>query len=243
MWVHIHKAAGTTMCKMAREMAESVAFPVKNCNYLGVWFDGYKALATGTMGKSTWTTCSQRRKLFKENNFTWAAIEREVGEGDLCFNDFVYGTVVRQPIDRMESSVNFEEFWYYGEQIACIKRGQCKDQGKFTMFDNYMVRSLLGYDGMWLPPGGVTKSHLQKAVRLLERFDLVLPLEFLDCPQVVAKMDRVLGWHVATMGRRNDHFHAIPFSEGERNDIREINRYDRALYEHFAAKFSSCANK
>jgi len=39
VFTHIHKNAGSTMCKAAKEAGESVVKPGVNCNYRGDAFD------------------------------------------------------------------------------------------------------------------------------------------------------------------------------------------------------------
>lgn len=47
-------------------------------------------------------------------------------------------------------------------------------------FNNYYIRFLLGRDeGAKIPWDGVTEDHFNKAKRILEAFDLVVPIDFL----------------------------------------------------------------
>merc|ERR1712087_642618 len=63
-------------------------------------------------------------------------------------------------------------------------------------FDNFIVRTLGGFDTMRLPPGGVNQSHLEHALEVLSRFHLVIPLEHMHSNLAKANMDKVLGWHI-----------------------------------------------
>jgi hypothetical protein len=47
------------------------------------------------------------------------------------------------------------------------------------MFDNLMVRSVLGKDAFFVAPGGINATHLADAKAALLAFDLVLPLELI----------------------------------------------------------------
>jgi hypothetical protein len=61
------------------------------------------------------------------------------------------------------------------------------------MFDNLMVRSVLGNDAFFIAPGGINATHLADAKAVLSDFDLVLPLELVGRDMWEPLMQR-LGW-------------------------------------------------
>ena len=61
------------------------------------------------------------------------------------------------------------------------------------MFDNLMVRSVLGKDAFFIAPGGINATHLADAKAVLSEFDLVLPLELIGRDMWEPLMLR-LGW-------------------------------------------------
>merc|ERR1712048_1191666 len=94
LWVHIHKAAGTTMCALAKINGERVVKPNRNCNWD---FDGsIDILTTST------PSCKGRADHFNKNGYTWGQIERELYDGAIC-PDFDYGIMLRDPIKLRQS--------------------------------------------------------------------------------------------------------------------------------------------
>jgi len=66
-------------------------------------------------------------------------------------------------------------------------------QRQAAMFDNLMVRSVLGKDAFFIAPGGINATHLADAKAVLSEFDLVLPLELIGRDMWEPLMLR-LGW-------------------------------------------------
>merc|ERR1719198_636669 len=91
---------------------------------------------------------------------------------------------------------------------------------------------------MVLPLGGVNESHFNAAKALLEKFDLVIPLEHITSELARSIMDANLGWHVEdTAKATNKNEHAIKFSPDDVARVREVNRFDMALYDYFAKQY------
>eukprot|EP00959_Pyramimonas_sp_CCMP1952_P213812 4473818-Pyramimonas_sp.AAC.1 len=69
------------------------------------------------------------------------------------------------------------------------------------MFDNFYVRSLLGPEGLRLPPGGVTKEHKERAMSVLERFSLVIPSQYVR-ESLWPVLDTTFKWRLADDSRQ-----------------------------------------
>merc|ERR1719401_847772 len=68
-------------------------------------------------------------------------------------------------------------------------------------FDNHMVRAILGPEVFALPIGQITDEHAQAAIKLLDKFDLVITLESLanNASSAAQKsLNAVLGWNLKT---------------------------------------------
>lgn len=245
MWVHLHKNAGSTMCIWARLNAkEKCVKPWANCNSLTLGDDW---IQNGLATKRNWTTCEKRAALFHSKNFTWGQIEREVSDGDLCMDDFLYGIMLRDPTKRLQSYINGNSIPDYRQWIKCVaaadarmcpKKGGMRVQGQgHENFDNFLVRTLGGYDVMSLPPGAVNATHYEAARLLLKRFDLVVVLEQLHTQATKAAMDRVLGWHPEgpPMGEYKDKrgWRKVTFDPEDVRKLRDINKFDEELYYQF----------
>lgn len=243
MWVHVHKNGGSTMCIWARLKAkEKCVTPWANCNSLTLGDDWLEhALAKNR----SWTTCAARTAFFRQNRFTWGQIERELSEGDVCMDDFIYGIMLRDPIKRIESYANSHGIPDSTSWIKCVmqadaskcpqKRGVRIMGRGWENYDNFLVRTLGGYDVMSLPPGGVNATHYEAALMLLKRFDIVSVLEQLDTKESKAAMDRVLGWHPEGPPKAAK-FHTVVFPERATEDLRRINKFDYDLYNYFARR-------
>lgn len=262
MYFHIHKSGGTIMCAQAVEKGERV---VQSGHYCGSnefhdwaalgdwpWFVEVGYFFNHTCAECS-HTCADRVAMFGDE-YTWNSVERQLDSGDLCFDDFVYVTIMRETISRLTSQLNYEPFNRSGfvscladavesqnasaycpqnqiEQPAIIAR----DLG-YVFFDNYVVRMLGGSHTATLPPGGVNASHFAAAVAVLDRFDLVIPLEELNSERAHAALDSVLGWHPGEEERTRETEHVEHFTEQELESLRSINKFDIALYNHILQK-------
>lgn len=238
-------------------MGERVVAPDVNCDSLDLG-DTYEQRFDKQQ-----VTCSDRRSLFAERGFTWGALETQLEPGDLCTGDFIYAMVLREPVNRLESQVNYrvdEDHLSppcrYDDIIARIRfartspsfESQCRLQA--PAYDNYVVRLLGGKETIDLPLGGVNSSHYDAAMAVLRQFDLVIPMEDISSNQAVLEMNRAFGWNLQSQNLaphyswtgRVEHAkerHAVMFSEQEVEHLRHINRFDIALYDHVKEQFRS----
>jgi hypothetical protein len=103
IWYHVHKCAGTLMCHVANTAGERVVQPNKNCN----WHPYDAVHGLGNNGAAE-PTCAARAQFFSNGGFTWGAIEHERRNMHPC-PQFMYGTMLRAPLDLMDSIANVHE--------------------------------------------------------------------------------------------------------------------------------------
>lgn len=263
MWLHVHKSGGTTICHEAQKHGENIVQPAYFCgsDKFGDWLpSGNFHFVSNQKG-----TCAERRLMFDPHplgynyTFTFAMIERQLDSGDICFDDFVYGTLLRETISRITSEVNFQQPFHLESILSCVddaivspgRHSDCpvpeplgpnlSPNHSFVYVDNYVIRLLGGSATMLLPPGAVKASHLTAAIETLEKFDLVIPLEELNSERARAAFDRVIGWHPddGDTARADEDPHNVTLTEHEVKRLRRINKFDIALYEHFLNRFRS----
>lgn len=256
MWFHIHKSAGSLMCDEAKHMGEKIVQPSLYCAS-DVFHDWYVPGDAKTQTQSSGQTCADRASMFRDE-FTWNSIERQLDTGDLCFNKFIYATIIRETIDRAESQVNYEYPQNTEHILHCLDEAVKANTGEtpsclmpamsnatrpiskrfgWLFLDNYVIRLLGGVDTMMLPPGGVNSSHLLNAISVLSQFDLVIPFDELHSEGAKAEMDGVLGWHPRESVEVRVTSHEKRFTQEERQLLRSINKFDMALYNHFLEEF------
>lgn len=248
IWVHVHKSAGTTMCHLAFLNREKVP-PNCNCNWKG--HDGWHQLGLGAH-----TSCENRTRLFQEHKWTWTQIEREIQPDDFC-EGFAYGVNLRDPVKLAVSWINHEMQKGHIENASSVatwhqQGNDCKETvelvecpgqpiGKlpsWLILDNFMVRFLLGTEGMQIPPGQVTEDHADRVIKILSKFEVVGIVEELYQRSHRELFQDELGWKVPIKGRRasraNHRAHSITqFPESFLAYVRETTKMDAKVYEHF----------
>jgi hypothetical protein len=253
VWVHLHKAGGTLMCKLAK-INENVVRPENNCNWDG--HDGWKM-----SGKpSVRTSCKERAQMFHESGYTYGQIEREIDDDEVC-NDFRYGVMFREPLALMQSIVNFE-FWYqtkkehdgysqpFLEFPADIKKwlkGKIKEEAvpgnervPWAWLDNFQTRFLA--NAFDVPVGQISKEHLARARAFLKKNDFTVQV-LEDLPTQGKKLFNKLGWrwNPHALKEKHNSFAKIQrdpeqktesraFTPEEIEYLRGLNQYDLALY-------------
>jgi len=241
IWIHLHKTAGTMMCKFAKINDEVVVEPEGNCNF---WLDGGLAVdGFAAMGlQKHRMSCAQRSELYRRNGFTWGQIEREVNLEDIGCNDsFMYGIMLREPMGLMLSSLNYDHWnatnlvtWLQDTEVniehAC---GDCCNHTglrnpAWQMFDNFAVRTLNGYDAWMKPPGHVTEKDLEQAKQHLAAMDVVMVLE--DLEQDKVQMEKFMGWKNTEFDEENVTPHSKHFTGDQHTFLKQLNKYDDALY-------------
>lgn len=239
LWIHLHKAAGSYMCLMANQANEQIVSPSSNCNWLG--HDGY--VDSGYPERAV--TCAERRDYFRTGNFTYGHIEHELRPSDLCWDDFAYGTMLREPTDLIHSQMNYDAALYNGSGLLLLDALQAEleqpsplpDQGAsqwepgWKYFDNIQTRLLA--DALQVPAGQINEEHAAKARERLKRFRVVLRVEDIADGYRQQDLFRKLGWQsVEPQDAVNKVSHAtLNFTDAQIAWLRELNRHDIALYQ------------
>eukprot|EP00927_Polykrikos_kofoidii_P040807 TRINITY_DN34815_c0_g1_i1.p1 TRINITY_DN34815_c0_g1~~TRINITY_DN34815_c0_g1_i1.p1 ORF type:complete len:354 (+),score=59.93 TRINITY_DN34815_c0_g1_i1:120-1181(+) len=239
LWLHMHNYGGTMMCQEAARQGERT--PPANCN---------------------WENCSQQTRLVscahkaRSARFSFSMLERELQPSDLCQPDVLYGTMLRDPIMAMESTMrdnNFDmsrivEILTTGNTNLTESHTGCLPAwDSYEHFDNFATRSLSG--AYMLPPRGVTRDHLEAAKQRLRNMDVLLILE--ELRQHTVQLSVTLGWDLSLM-HPEKHVQAIGFEHPRTHfddDVREflqsVNALDYELYafgRRLAAEKSADAN-
>lgn len=235
LWLHIHKAGGTFMCEMAQLAGEHVVRPNENCNLVDR--DGYHQ-----SGRPEYSiSCQERVELFSREHFSWGAIERELFASDHCWDDFKFGTLLRDPGALILSFLNAEHD-VNGEFFASLKLALDSPTPagphqwpNWKMYDNFQTRLLSSsFD---VPAGRINQTHLDAAKQLLDdHFDVVACLE--DLPRLRSTFFSSLGWrpemasHIGDMS--NSCPHDLKFTDEELALLKQLNKYDIQLYNSYA---------
>lgn len=246
MWVHVSKSSGSSICKAAHENGEHVIAPACNCNY-------WEVDRARDMNKTRdHISCRDRVELFRSHGVTWAQIEREVNENDLC-EDIDYGIMIRDPKGLALSFANYEADKFgrsnlnadiVSRHLNCVvskgKGGTCDGLAAFNgehiqaplymFFDNYLVRVLGGIDTYRLPVGGVTKQHLNLVMQRLASFKKVLVSDDF-------KKDRfwldAFNWTTAPK-RERESSHTLVFSQEQLELMDKTMSHDLQIWNMFS---------
>lgn len=233
VWVHLHNFAGTYMCEYA---ATCEKITIKNCNWPG---DGVSGLGWGEPYAHK-ARCVERAH---SSQITFSMIERGLEAGDLGCQDLLSGIMMRDPFHGARSTILYNKFQEVektiildaiGNKTRLRKRSSHRGLPSWDIhqhFDNFAVRTLSGH--YMVPPGYVTREHLEQAKEVLKRLDVVIVLENLTAhwPQLVA----VFQWrNRSPSGTRNGHTSAEKnnvFTAEEEVRFKRLNALDYELYE------------
>lgn len=238
MWVHIHKAAGTLMCHLAPLAYERIVLPNSNCNW-------NPQDMFGTSGNpEAGPTCLERMHYFEKHGYTYGQIERELWDSDYCWDHFDYAVMLREPIDLMHSSLNYNKKFYHGKGKAALhvlkdhmrtgRHHSAVQWHEFLILDNMQVRLLA--NALDVPAGQIDDSHVEKAKQVLNNFKAVGALE--DLSSNALSFFGKLGWepHMAShvRGPKKNHVKVdvLDFTPDEEDWLRDHNKYDIALYQY-----------
>lgn len=189
--------------------------------------------------------CSVKAHMVKKEHSTFTAIERPfLLESDWCPDDFLYVTIVREPIALMRSTLLNDLFDV--EEVFALKKGAVPEmtksdylfEGGYQHFDNFLTRSLNGREVYRLPYGHITRKHLDNAKQMLSKFDLVIDLNHLDIE--MPRLFKMLHWDASvTSEETNVHDSTFEWTMEQEKILREANWADLELYEYATNKVSS----
>lgn len=209
------------MCALAAMNGETIIRPHHNCN----WNDHDQSKLKN---QHLFTSCATRRQAFDKKGATWGQIEREIHNDDFC-DGFEYGIMLRDPLDHAVSMTRFEKLSkaVITQHVACLRARSCKGTG-FHVFDNFMIRMMLGEAGLNIEPGGVTREHVKTVVDMIEKFDVVTTLDnFQDI------LPSKLGWHHTSLHKKKARGFHNRISDQDLQFIYENTMMDRTVFEHF----------
>jgi len=246
LMVHIHKAAGTYMCNMAAKARERIVQPNLNCN----WKDHDSYLDSGTRWR---VNCDKRHSFFTRNGFTYGQIERELWPADLCWDEFSYGILLREPIDLMHSELNYRGLYHGGLSkdavVADFKRRVESDPPlqtdhtqlpEWKTLDNFQTRILA--NAMAVPAGQIGPEHLERARQVLANFTAVGRVADLKIDMQRNVFFDSLGWSnealqesvAAALPRNQVKKDLYDFTDLEREWLQRINQYDIELFRWYS---------
>lgn len=191
--------------------------------------------------------------------YTFSAIERVLTEEDLKCNNYLYGTILRDPLAAARSTLVNNRFTDIEKQriLSGIRNGDSNvdtpsypghDHGRlpnwdnYHHFDNFATRTLSG--DYTVPAGMMEMKHLEKAKARLQSMDVVLLLEELADHSV--QLETSFGWNMTgAFAKTKDNSHpeehtVQAFTEEEEEFLRTVNHLD---YELFAFGASLAANR
>jgi len=259
LWVHIHKAAGTTICELAKRNGEAVISPSLCCDWIPYDVYNYeyliKELTFNGLVKNI--SCAQRAHAWERGNFTWGHVEHDFYDSDFCPHDFRYGVALRHPVRLVESMMNFFDPWELLNPLDDVrpdpnKIKECALSGNenhcpgawwshtvdnlWMYFDNIMVRTLGGPEVMALPFGGVNSTHLDRVLGKLAKFEMVLLVEELASNSSQTAFRESLGWTHAQIIHRNSHNGTKRYflTDAEQEVFKKVDKYDYELYNRFS---------
>jgi hypothetical protein len=246
VWVHIHKSMGTFIYSLARLNGENVVRPSFNGNW---WpCDVPDAVRKG---KAHHCSCQRRTEFFEWSNVTWAQIEHDMDDYNLCHEDFNYGILLRDPNQLAISKASMEKYTpdetnaslscLVGREDdeltevtrACNSAAPVKSDWRLWWFyDNFLVRTLGGQSVWNLPAGGITEEHAHKAIERLSKFQIVM---FGEDFKETEHLKDAIGWRPEYFekGFKRPSSHVVKFTDEQDGQARHTNRFDYMVYDHF----------
>jgi len=133
---------------------------------------------------------------------------------------------------KYEDLKNCADFGKCENAVTELKRGVRGAQA-----DNYLTRILNGLGGLQIPFGKVDVAHLAVAKSKLEKYDLVVFVEYLDSSETAKQVDEVLGWHLKPRSRENPAKYAHHLTPKAWARLADMNEIDYELYNYALKKW------
>lgn len=207
MYVHIPKAAGTTLrWVMDRNYPQDVIWKIKSD-------------IVGDQEKLGKLEDEEKRKIRVVFGHYCYGLHKALAKGQ----KFKYVTILRDPVQRVISLYAYAKFGtkahYLWEPAQKMGLGEFVESGVALVTDNAQVRQLCGvdhftmtggkegerkqkpYDDMLIPFGKVTREHLEMAKANLAKFACVGVSEEFD--KFLACMQQKFGWRVGYYENKN----------------------------------------
>jgi len=234
VWVHLHNFAGTNVCEKARDAGERIS--TKNCCWPG----------DNVMGRGWGEKFAHHSRCIERTtqSITLSMYERGLEAGDLGCPGSISGVMLREPFKGARSTVLYHGFQRELDMLQDVIEGKqtlpkmqshrgMEPKFSYQFFDNYAIRSLSG--NLMIPPGTVTREHLEEAKLVLERIDVVMILEEANDHSI--QLQKLFKWpKTATVFQRkvNGHndaeYETVTKAQEER--FKAHNLLDYELYEY-----------
>ena len=143
-------------------------------------------------------------------------------------------TTIRHPISRIISNIEWHdisivdlETWLTTSTIdplTAVWKGS-------AAVDNFYIRTLLGEKVFLLPLGGITRFHLEEAMVLLSKFEIIMILEEIESDSIQAKA--LLGVDLTRVKptRSGDQKEKKEWTTALMDQLKKQNELDMELYE------------
>ena len=253
-FMHLHKAAGTTLCLLALSNGHRAAGMKQderdpktklkygfNCNILGD-DPGHLGLGVAnqesTFGQAEGRmTCKQRGGLMNERKWTFSAIERWIYPQEICPDQFIYITCLRDPVSRIKSSVKFHVRQTEDMVVSWATKHEFNAAAPISTgspsVDNFYTRSFAGKITYLKPLGSVNDLDLAVAKATIDRFEAVLILEHFD--RDLVQLEKLLGWNTKNLGqakKSSSDKKKVAFSPAQEALLKQRNALDFEFYAH-----------
>jgi tetratricopeptide (TPR) repeat protein len=160
-YLHFHKAAGSTVCELARANRLRV-------NHYGNCNDEKSRRCCGD-------TLTEQTEFAQRTKLDFVANEGSMPEGPMDLDSFDFFTCLRHPISRAVSH------FYHARDSRPQQLGDISiEDWVLNLPDNFYVRHMNGPTALNLPRGAVDNSHLLHAMSRLKQFRGVMIMEWLD---------------------------------------------------------------
>ena len=253
-FMHLHKVAGTTLCLLAVNNGHRAAGMKQddkdpktkekfgfNCNILG---DDPGHLGLGVQNqRSTFgqaeglMTCKLRRDKMVRQSWTFSAIERWIFPQEVCPDQFIYMTCLRDPLARIKSAMKFHRRQTESKVLSWATKNKFNAAAPIATgtpaVNNFYVRSFAGKAAYLKPLGDMNEQDLALATALINQFEIVLILEHFD--RDLVQLQKLLGWNIKYLGQAKKSGSGgkqISFTSAQETLIKQRNTLDYEFYSH-----------
>jgi hypothetical protein len=210
-FLHVSKTAGTMLCDLGKE--NGCRLEPDFCHVdIDEWFLWNGTFGTGhglykrerkieKVVKRKRLSCAGLSQLYDRSNLTLEGNENYLIAAGPC-PEFWNVMTFRDPIDRLLSHLSMLAEAGFLNEMPVTTNTTVREV--FTQFpllsNNYYIRSLLGEDVFLLPFGEITRTHLEEAKRVLQKFDVLLTMGEGNATSLEDEIKLTLGWDSAQKG-------------------------------------------
>lgn len=257
IFVHYHKAGGTSVCETMRlhqnqvnitnvlgEQPDPYQLELNNCNteFTHPHLDDRAFSAVQNCRMLEPYTMDKDGVPFRRNNFL--GVEIPLHDPLPCpkFRNFA---IMRDPVKRCISHLLFEQATEDKVEKWMDEKtpGTRKDfaMNGYSVINNFVIRMLLGRR-RFISPNPINERDLEQAKKLVDKFDAFVPLEYLQDEKVLTLLNKTVPeYHQGLMNNKGVRSNQQPptnlkYSNRVIERIREENAYDTKLYDYMLDK-------